>query len=165
MGMLDYLQDGENPGIIEETVYHLIAPIKQYGVTGFANETEAMSLFSILLGHRGQAAMLAGQTKGNLLLDTGMDKIYQLYKDCFGEQMLFSLKIDLALFVFTVLYLESPILRKEMKLANEPLKKEVFGSIHTLCEHYHPYLVRFPDILSFDNMKTLTVYLQNKGIS
>lgn len=163
--MLDYLQDGDDPGIIEETVFHIIAPIKEYGVTSFANETEAMSLFLILLGQRAQAAMFAGQTKGNLLLDIGIDKIYQLYKDCFGEQMLFSLKIDLALFAYTAMYLESPTLRKEMKLADELLRREVFVSIHALCEHYYPHLVRFPDILSFDNMKTLTMYLQSKGIS
>lgn len=163
--MLDYLRDGDDPGIIEETVFHIIAPIKEYGVTSVANETEAMSLFSILLGQRAQAAMFAGQTKGNLLLDTGIDKIYQHYKGCFGEQMLFSLKIDLALFVYTAMYLESPNLRKEMKLADESLRREVFGSVHSLCEHYHPYLVRFPDILSFDNMKTLTLYLQKKGLT
>lgn len=162
MGILDYLKEGENPGIIEETALNIIIPIKEFGITGIANETEAISIFSILLGQRAQSAIFADQKQGNLLLDTGIDKFYQLYKGCFGEKILGFLKTDLPLFVFTAMYLESPILRQELKSADEYLKKEVFGSIHTLCNLCFPNLVRFPDILSVDNMKSILDYLENK---
>jgi hypothetical protein len=162
MGILDNLRARKNFGSIQETVIHIIKPIKEYGVTSFANETEAMSLFSILLGQRAQAAMFAGETKGNLLLDTGIDKIYRNYEECFGEQILFSLKIDLPLFVFTAMYLESPNFRQGIREADLILKKEVFNTIHTVSEHYYFNLVRFPDIMAFDNMVKLSAYLSKK---
>lgn len=165
MGMLDYLQDGDNPGIIEETVYSIIAPIKEFGVTGLANQTEAMSLFSILLGQRAQAAMFAGQTKNNLLLDTGIDKIYQYYEVGFAGQFLSGMKLDLPLFVFTAIFLENPKFRQAMKEANESLRKEVYSSIHTLCEYCYFYLVQYPDLMSCENMKIFYSYLQIKNLT
>lgn len=161
--MLSYLQEGDEPGIIEETVYYIIAPIKEYGIN-VSNETEAMSLYSILLGQRAQAAMFAGQTKGNLLLDTGIDKIYQYYQDGFGKQFLCSMKYDLPLFVFTAMYLEDPTFRKEMKEADESLKNEVLGSIHTLCKYCYFDLVQYPDIMSLENMRIFLSYLQRLNL-
>lgn len=135
MGMLDYLKAGENPGIIEETVFYIINPISEYGVISLANETEAMSLFSMLLGNRAQAAIVAGQTKGNLLLDTGIDKIYKYYEEGFGQQFLYGMKLDLPLFVFTAMYLENQNFRMAIKEADETLRREVFSSVHTVCEY------------------------------
>ena len=162
MGILLNLRARRDFGSIQETFIRIIAPIKEFGVKSIANESEAMSLFSILLGQRAQAAMFAGHTNGNLLLETGIDKIYQYYKDCFGEQILFSLKIDLPLFVFAAMYLESPNYRQGIKKADLILKKEVFDTIHTVCEHYHSGLVRFSCSMAFDNMVKLSSYLSKK---
>lgn len=163
--MLDYLKDGDDPGIIEETVFNIIAPIKEFGVKSIANEKESISLYSILLGQRASAAMFAGQTKGNLLLDTGIDKIYQYYQEGFGKQFLWSMKLDLPLFVFTAMYLENPNFRKAMKEADELLRREVFGSIHMLCYYYYPRMVQYHEIICRENLKIFFSYLQNKGIS
>lgn len=164
MGMLDYLKDGNNPGIIEETAFYFITPISEYGVTSLANETEAMSLFSILLGVRAQGAMLAGQRKGNLLLDTGVDKIYEYYEEGFGPQFLYGMKLDLPLFVFTAMYLENPDLRKALKEADETLRREVFNAIHTVCEYCYSYLVQYPDLMCRENLQILLSYLQKRNL-
>lgn len=165
MGILENLRARKNFGSIQETVIHIIAPIKEFGVKSIANETEAMSLYSILLGQRAQAAMFAGQTKGNLLLDTGIDKIYQYYQEGFGEQFLHGMKYDLPLFVFTTMYLESPNFREGMKQADIIVRREVFDNVHTICEHFYFNLVQYPDLMCRENLKIFLSYLQKKGLT
>jgi hypothetical protein len=165
MGILENLRAKRNFGSIQETVIHIIAPIKEFGVTSIANQDEAKSLYSILLGQRAQAAMFAGQTKGNLMLDTGIDKIYQYYQEGFGEQFLQGMKYDLPLFVFTVMYLESPNFREGMKQADIIVRREVFDKIHTVCEHFHFYLVQYPDLMCRENLRIFLSYLQKKGLT
>lgn len=164
MSILKKMMAKRNIGSVEQTVFHIIAPIKQLGVTSIADENDAIALYSFLLGQRAQAAMFAGQTKGNLLLDTGIDKIYSYYDEAFGKQSLFGMRYDLPMFVFTAMYLESPNFRFGMKQVDLIVRKEVFDTIYTICEFSYFDLVPYPDLTCRQNLETLFAFLSNKLI-
>jgi hypothetical protein len=161
MGLVENLRAKKHLRSIQNTAISIITPINVSGIKGITNEKEALALYSMLT----QAALFAGQTEGNLLLDTGIDKINQYYLDGFGEQYLQEMKIDLPLFVFTVMYLESPNFRKGMKQADIIVRREVFDNIHTVCEHFHFYLVKYPDLICRENLRIFLLYLQKKRLT
>jgi hypothetical protein len=161
MGILANLRARRNFGSIQETVFFIVKPIQEYAFIGTSNINEAMTIFSILLAQRAQGATFAGQTKENLLLENGIDIVYLNYEECFGRNNNFY-ELDLPLFVFAAMYLESVNIRQGMKDADLILKKEVFDTIYDTCEHLCILQVKFTRKESFENMVKFSTYLSRK---
>lgn len=137
MGQYTEVLYSNNPDSIASTVKAIVKPLLDFGFTGSKDKTEIISAFSILLGQRAQAAMFVGQTKGNLLLDTGVNVINGMYEECFVVDT-DKYKLDLPMLVLTAMYLESPIKRDSLKVADTILKNELFVCVYQVCKNMLP---------------------------
>jgi len=158
MGQYKDLLYSNNQNSIATTVKSIIKPLRDFGFSGTRDKTEAMAAFSILLGQRAQAAMMAGITKGNYLLDTGMNVYNGMYEECFIVDT-DRHKLDLPLFVSTAMFLESSIKREDLKKADSTFKAEYFECIYTVCKQSYPEQIQFTSDEAIVCMNKFTLYL------
>ena len=151
---------GDEVYSIKTTVKSILMPMQEFGFTGTTDTIEAMAAFSVALGQRAQAAMFAGQTEDNFLLDIGVNTYFAMYEACFVEAN--KHKLDLPLFVLTALHLESSIKRKNFKRATTEFKREVFECIYNTCKEGFPTQVQFTCPESIVVMDKFCQYLQAK---
>ncbi|TCZ67467.1 hypothetical protein [Flaviaesturariibacter aridisoli] len=161
MGQYTDLLYSANINSIASTVKSILQPLKSFGFTPTNDPDEIFGSFSILLGQRAQAAMFGGVTKGNYLLDTGVNVYNAMYEECFVTQTQ-SYKLDLPLFVFTAMYLESHNKRDSLKVADSNLKQEFFECIYDTCHNSYPQQCKFDRYRSVEVLETFLLFLSKK---
>lgn len=98
---------------------------------------------------------------GTLLLDTGIETYYKMYGEYFGVQTA-KHKLDMPLFAFTAMYLESVNKRTALKSAGLILKNEMFNSIYDECLRRLPMQVKFSRDQSCKNLNDFYTFLSAK---
>jgi hypothetical protein len=158
MGIYTVVLYSDNPNSIASTINSIIRPLQDFGFRGTIDKTEAMTAFSILLAQRAQAAMLANVTQGNYLLDTGMNVINGMYEECFIVDT-DKYKLDLPLFVYTAMFLESSIKREDLKTAYSDFKQDYFECIYKICKQSYPLQIQFTTDEAIDAMSKFNTFL------
>ena len=161
MGQYTDLLYSTNNNSIASTVKSILQPLKSFGFVPTNDPNEILGAFSILLGQRAQAAMFSGVTKGNYLLDTGVNIYNAMYEECFVTQTQ-QYKLDLPLFAFTAMYLESHIKRDSLRAADPILKKEYFECIYDTCFNSYPQQCKFNRIQAVDVMNTFLMFISKR---
>ena len=132
-------------GSIGETARAIIAPVIYFDDIDVNDEDQINGMYMMILGQRAQAGLMAGATDSNYLLDFGIDKYFEMYNDCFGQNAKLHKK-DLPLFTFTAMYLESKHKREAIKAQNQDIKIQIFEVIHEECMRQNSDLVMFSKI-------------------
>ncbi|MEP7371945.1 MAG: hypothetical protein ABI675_01070 [Chitinophagaceae bacterium] len=146
---------------VATTVKHIIQPLNSLGFTGTRDKTEVLAKFTMLLGQRAQAAMMGGATTRNYLLNTGVNVYNGMYEECFVVDT-DKYKLDLSLFVFTAMYLESYITREALVEADSILKNEFFECIYSICLNSYPMQAQFTKEEAIEVMNKFCRFLQRR---